>query len=233
MRKNHDECDSVATGGGGGSAAAGISIPVGDSDYGEDSAFLGLASQDGHSTGSQGLIAETTEQTRTIFRYKAVVVMVLITSATLVAAWTYSYTSHSEQDKFAAQFQADSTKVWEAFGSNLDKTLGLLDSVAVTLVSTVRNDNKTSWPFVTVPNFAVRKAKLLPFTAALNINVLPLVTAEERFRWEAYTLFNDDWVNENMAFQEQWEGFHGPVVYNGTTNPVIHGDFGDLPYNSS
>jgi hypothetical protein len=59
------------------------------------------------------------------------------------------------------------------------------------------------------------------------------VTAEERFRWEAYTLFNDDWVNENMAFQEQWEGFHGPVVYNGTTNPVIHGDFGDLPYNSS
>jgi hypothetical protein len=194
MRKNHDSCEGVATDGGGGgagasggSAAAGIMIPMGggDSDYGEDSAFLGLASQDGHSTSnhsSQGLIAETTQQTRTVFRYKAVVVMVLITSATLVAAWTYSYTSRSEQEKFTAQFHADSTKVWEAFGSNLDKTLGLLDSVAVTLVSMVRNDNETSWPFVTVPNFAIRMSKLLPFTAALNINVLPLVTAEERFR---------------------------------------------------
>jgi hypothetical protein len=243
MPRNHDGCDSGATGGGdgGAAAAAGILIPVGDgggdaSDCEEDSAFFGLASQDGHSGSnhsSQGLIAETTQQTRTVFRYKAVVVMVLITSAILVAAWTYFYTSRSEQEKFTTQFHADSTKVWEAFGSNLDKMLGLLDSVAVTLVSTVRNDDETSWPFVTIPNFAVRMSKLLPFMAALNINVLPLVTVEERFRWEAYTLFNNDWVNENMAFQEHWEGFHGPVVYNGTTNPVIHGDFGNLPYKSS
>jgi hypothetical protein len=147
MPRNHDGCDSGATGGGdgGAAAAAGILIPVGDgggdaSDCEEDSAFFGLASQDGHSGSnhsSQGLIAETTQQTRTVFRYKAVVVMVLITSAILVAAWTYFYTSRSEQEKFTTQFHADSTKVWEAFGSNLDKMLGLLDSVAVTLVSTV------------------------------------------------------------------------------------------------
>lgn len=156
--------------------------------------------------------------------------LVLTASATAVATSIYLYISRSEQAQFQSQFRDEAHKIVEAFGSNLDKTLGLFDSVAVALVSTARLSNQ-SWPFVTIPDFAHRMSKLLPHTLAVNINVLPLVTPEERRAWEAYSVANDKWVNEGMKFQENWDRFHGPVVYNGTRRGVIHGDFGDLPYN--
>jgi hypothetical protein len=33
-----------------------------------------------------------------------------------------------------------------------------------------------------------------------------------------------------MAIQETWDGYYGPVIYNGTKYGVIHSDYGNLPY---
>lgn len=179
---------------------------------------------------SQGEQVIAKQETIDVFRLKLVVLLVLMVSAASIASAVFIYLSKAEQNQFEEEFLDQSHKVLEAIGSSLDKTFGLFDSVAVAFVSFARATNQ-KWPFVTMPDFALRMSKLLPLTDAVNINILPLVTSQNREAWEAYSLTNEHWINEGMAFQESWDGYHGPVVYNGTTNGVIHGDFGNLPYN--
>jgi hypothetical protein len=106
----------------------------------------------------------------------------------------------------------------------------MLDSVAVALVSHAIFANET-WPFVTLPNHAVRMSKILPLSDAFMATFLPKVTPENREAWEKYSVENDWWVNEATAVQETWDAYSGPIVYNGTKNEFIHGDFDVVPAN--
>jgi hypothetical protein len=175
-------------------------------------------------------IAIANGATKTIFRIKFVALGVLVGSAAILASSVYSYLSRGELRQFRRQHKSDSLKVLEAIGSSIDKTLGLLDDLAISFLSVARVTNQ-SWPFVTMPDFAVRMTKILPLTDAIVVNVLPIVKGSERKEWEAYSLAHDDWVNEGMAVQEAWEGYYGPVVYDGIPNGIVHSDFENLPYN--
>lgn len=94
--------------------------------------------------------------------------LVLTVAAATVVTSMYLYISRTEQNRtdqlrkeqtqFQAQFWEDTNKVVEAIGSNLDKTLRLLDSVAVTLVAIVGISIQI-WPYVTIPDFALRMSK--------------------------------------------------------------------------
>jgi hypothetical protein len=170
------------------------------------------------------------KETAAVVRLKVIVVFVLVAFTTLVSTVVYFYLSSSEQEQFESQYHDDSRKVLQGMGISLDQTLGSFDGLAVALVSQARETNQ-SWPFVTVPDFAVRMSKLLPLTKAININILPIVTPEQRSDWEEYTVQNDDWINQGMAVQEAWYGYYGPVIYNGTQFGTVHGDFGDIPLN--
>jgi hypothetical protein len=196
--------------------------------------------------------------TQHVAMLRLVVGLVLICSAVGVALSTNFYITDSENDQFKTQFKDDSEKVLQAIGSryvdchvhlevrpkrqpshtlafvsrSLDKTLGLLDGLAVSLVSMARYGNQT-WPCVSMPNLAVRMAKLLPLTDAVNINILPIVTPSTRAKWEDYTLHHGGWVDEAVAVQAKWEDYYGPVIYNGEHSHVIHGDFEDIPLNTT
>jgi hypothetical protein len=174
--------------------------------------------------------AIATDETKDLFRLKLVVASVLVSSAIGVALSAYLFITWSEEEAFHAQFAGDSEKVLSAIGLSLDKTLGLMDGLAVTYVSFASYANQT-WPCVTLPNFGVRMSKVVPLTDAVNINFLPIVTKKTRATWESYSRENDGWVNEAVAIQDHWDGYFGPIVYNGTHNHVIHGDFDDIPQN--
>jgi hypothetical protein len=163
---------------------------------------------------------------------RLLVVLVLVISTVAASFSIHSYLTKSETERFESQFKDDSHKILEAAGSSLDKTLGLLDSIAVSLVSEADFTNQ-SWPFVTMPNFAVRMAKILPLTDAIIINVLPYVKNDLRAEWEAYTVSQHGWVEQSMKIQDHWEGYYGPIVYNSPPNGVLHSDFANLPYNET
>jgi hypothetical protein len=171
-------------------------------------------------------------ETVAVTRLRLVVVLVLVISTVAASFSIHSYLTRSETERFESQFHDDSHKILEATGSTLDKTLGLLDSIAVLYVSEADFTNQ-SWPFVTMPNFAVRMAKVLPLTDAIIINVLPYVKNELRAEWEAYTVSQHGWVEQSMKIQDHWEGYYGPIVYNSPPNGVLHSDFADLPYNET
>ena len=83
-----------------------------------------------------------------------------------------------------------------------------MDSLSVTMVSYARDQNET-WPFVTLPDFGPRMAKLLPQTDAMLIAIVPIVKPYQRKRWETYSIQNDEWVNQSINIQETWDGYYG------------------------
>lgn len=170
-------------------------------------------------------------ETKAVGRTKLAVLLVMVVSATVVAASVFLYLSGTEQAQFEKQFIEDSHKVLESFGSSLGKSFGMLDELAVNLVAFSKATNQT-WPFVTTPSFAARMAKLVPSTSAVNINILHIVTPEDREEWDTYSVENDQWVNEAMEVQETFDGYYGPIVYNGTKNVGVHSDFGAVPLNA-
>jgi hypothetical protein len=199
----------------------------------DNDSVISCSAGDDSTPGSQSDQSESIAkaETKDLFRLKFIVVTVLVCSAVGVALWAYLYVTWNEQALFEKQFDGDTDKILQALGTAWDKTLGLMDGLAITFVSSARDKNQT-WPCVTLPDFAVRMSKVVPLTDAVNINVLPIVTRETRSKWEAYTRENDGWVNEAVALQDTWDGYFGPIVYNGTHNHVIHGDFHDIPRNT-
>jgi hypothetical protein len=172
------------------------------------------------------------QETQDVFRLKLVVLFVLVIAAIGTAACVFVYLKNSEESLFLNQFEGDSTKIFDAIGSNLEKTLGSLDSFGVTMVSAARMTNQ-SWPFVTIPDFAVRMAKVLPLSDAIVLYFNPVVSPDQRETWEKYSVKNHHWINESMAVQAKWDGYYGPKENSEDYWPIIHGDFGDIPRNTT
>jgi hypothetical protein len=158
--------------------------------------------------------------------------VVLVCSALGVALATYFYISKSEQSNFESQFHDDTQKIFESIESTIDKTLGLFDGLAVTMVSYARASGE-EWPFVTLPDFGVRLAKILPLSKAIAIYLIPVITSAKRSKWEAYTTSKDDWVNDTLEVQYTWDGYYGPTIDHWEPQGEIHGDFGAIPRNET
>ena len=168
--------------------------------------------------------------TKKVLHMKLLVIAILIVSAFTLAVCAYSLIKKSETKQFESKFGYDAHKVFEAIGSSIDKTFGLLDGFAVTLVSYAK-DKEDKWPFVTLPDFGPRMAKLLPQTQAVFVGVVPIVKPDQREDWEAYSIQNDEWVNQSIAIQDTWDGFYGPIVYDWEKRGTIYGDYGDIEPN--
>jgi hypothetical protein len=169
-------------------------------------------------------------ETKEVAHHKLLVLLILLVSATIIATCVFVYISKGETSRFEDKFNNDATKVIDAIGSSLHRTLGLLDFHAVTSVSHARNQNAT-WPFVTIPDFGADMAKLLPLTDATVITMLPIVSPELREVWEAYSVENDNWVNQTIALQEKWVGFRGEINHGWQPKGSIYGDDGVIETN--
>ena len=115
--------------------------------------------------------------------------------------------------------------------ASLDSTFGSLDSLATGLVSYAKASNQT-WPFVTVPDFAIHAAKMISNCDAIIVGVLALVATEKRAQWERYTITNNQWVNASVQLQADYAFFNGPLEYDTSKyDGVVYGDFGPIEQN--
>jgi hypothetical protein len=71
-------------------------------------------------------------------------------------------------------------------GQNLDRIFLASDAFAVSAASHAAHTNQT-WPFVTIPNFAVRAEKIRSLCGAVYVNTYHTVEQEQRGEWERYT----------------------------------------------
>jgi len=140
---------------------------------------------------------------RTVCSLKILLFLVLAASATAVALLTYYFTSQWETKQFVVQFGEDSNKVMQSIGTSLDLTLEGLDALTVSMVSSAKATNQV-WPYVTIPDFAVKAEKIRILSKAVYLNVYALVPAEERSMWEDYAAFKGrGWVEETLNVFEK------------------------------
>jgi hypothetical protein len=215
-----------------------ISVPQGDDDAFSTSS-AGSRSTDCSSEdlrrGTEGegahadLVKEQQEgiaraETRSVRSLRAIVLVVLVLSAVGVALAVYFYTSTTEQAQFERGFEGDVVKVFDGIGRSIENTLVNLDTFQTTIASEAKATGQR-WPFVTVPDFAVRGTKIRMQSDGYSISYSVLVTRGQKSEWEAYALNHSGWVNESMAFQERSPNYYGPVMYNHTISEVIWGDY--------
>jgi hypothetical protein len=173
---------------------------------------------------------DSKKETKDVLYLKLLVSFILVVSATTIASCVYVYITRNETAQFESKFKNDADKVLAAVGSSLHRTLGVLDNLGVTFVSYARDQND-SWPFVTLPNFGARAAKLLPLTDSILFSLLPIIHPDQRKEWEEYSVNHDSWVNESLSLQESWEGYYGPINHDWEPRDRIFGDNGDIEAN--
>jgi hypothetical protein len=178
----------------------------------------------------------TKRDAKRVWRMKLLVVLILMISAISIAVLVYIHVTNYEIQYFHEQFYNDADKVYNAIGSSFELTLSTLNAFSILLVTYSQNKyqegtngTKTAWPFVTLPNFAGQASKLLPITNGLYIAVLPIVTPSQKEAWEEYAYQHDDWVNESLALQEVWDGYHGNISYDWPRSESIYDNF-DIVY---
>jgi hypothetical protein len=173
------------------------------------------------------------QESRDINRFKVIVVLILLAVAVVSSSCVVVFIKKAEQDQFEERFHDDALKVLESVRNSIDNTLMPLDNLAVALVSHANARNE-EWPYVTIDDFAVRVAKILPLTDAIWITVLPVVTPEKRQQWENYSRSHDDWVVKSFAIQDTWELYYGPknLTFDAEAAAEINGNFGILEANT-
>jgi hypothetical protein len=153
------------------------------------------------------------DEHKAVIRLRLLLLLVLLGSTVGFAFATHYYVSRFETTALEEQFQADATKVLSSVGASLDFTMGAVDSLVVNMVS-YAHESQSKWPFVTVPDFAVRAAKIKALSNALLLAVYPVVKSDTRSRWERYTVNHDAWVKEGMTLQEKDGSFRGAMDFN-------------------
>jgi hypothetical protein len=168
-------------------------------------------------------------ETRNVNRFRVVIAIVLILSTITMAVTIYFFVKRSEINIFRDMFDADANKVLDGLGESIKSNLGAMDAFASMMVSTAKHTNQT-FPFVTIPTFAIKASKLLTLCDGFALTTQTVVNANQRLKWEAYTMENQGWVNETKEVQEL-DVFYNDVVTYGDEHPsTIFGLNGTLPY---
>jgi hypothetical protein len=162
-----------------------------------------------------------------VVRLRLIVIFVLLLSTMSVSLVVSLFATNAETREFENRFRDSSAKVMEALGGALDRTRGAADALSVILVAYSKTTNAT-WPFVTVPNFAVHAAKIQGLSKSEMVAVCPYVEDSQRAEWEAYSMQNAFWVNETIQMQKEDPNFYGPIIENWTASGTIYGNKGPV-----
>ena len=85
------------------------------------------------------------------------------------------------------QFENYAREVVAVARQNVNSSFLAIESFAVTISSDASSSNMT-WPFVTVPNFAAKAARLAKQTNGYLVGTAPIVQESQRKEWDDFSL---------------------------------------------
>jgi hypothetical protein len=188
-------------------------------------------SKHNNNNGGEGLLAK--DETRSVNRVRIYVGAVIVLSTLTMALTFYFFVRNSEQKTFERSFTADANKVLNGIGDSVKANLAAMDSFASNMVSIAKQTNQT-FPFVTIPKFAIKASKLLSLCHGFTLSTQPVVAVNQRTKWEAYTKQSHEWVNETKQIQQLDVFYHDVVEYGGEENltTIIGRNGTTLPYDN-
>jgi len=153
-------------------------------------------------------------QSKGVIRMRRFIAVLLLLFAGLVSWGVYSVMALLETNSFQSQFAEDATKIFHSYATSLDLTLGAMDFMALNMASYARSSGQ-EWPFVTIPDFAVRAEKTRALTNAVYLNLYNYVESDQRYEWEAYSAeHGPEWIKEGMAVQKRQQIFQDQMAEN-------------------
>lgn len=110
----------------------------------------------------------------------------------------------SRHSQSFSQFLGLANRIAHNFNTRIHDQLLALDSFSIAVTSVALNSGMT-WPMVTIPDFAVRGCTARQQMKAETIGIFPVVTAESRQEWEAYSILNQNWINDAREWEVEKE----------------------------
>ncbi|KAG7359286.1 adenylate and guanylate cyclase catalytic domain containing protein [Nitzschia inconspicua] len=163
----------------------------------------------------------TEKETRAVHKLKILVFGSLFLSMVAVVLTAYFLTSKAEQDNFELQFHDDAYKLLGNMGQNVERIFEASDAFVANIASFAAHTNQT-WPFVTIPDFAVRAEKVRSMCGAVYVNTYHVVQDNQRAEWEAYTAEVGPGVaRKSIAAIAEYDGMDWPISTNYTEWNVI------------
>jgi hypothetical protein len=156
------------------------------------------------------------EETRCVLYLRFLTFAFLAVTTIAVAIAVHHLLRRAEVDKFHESFHDNAGKVLEAVGTIMENTLMAVDSFAVSLTSyahTIQQVTKAnqSWPFVTLPDMAVRSSKLRSLSKIFLFSIYHYIAHDNRVAWEAYAAANKGWIDEGIDTQKTDPTFRGKI----------------------
>jgi hypothetical protein len=132
----------------------------------------------------------------------------------------FLYHSAAREKKFKETFDTEKLKVYDSMARNLEKKVGSLDFFSTLVISQARN-SKSTWPFVTVPDFPNRLSKLLSRGTAISLFMSVSVEPKHCVQWEQYASNKNIIVLESLQIMETDKNVYGSIDWNSTVVPVV------------
>lgn len=142
-------------------------------------------------------------ETRGINILRCVVLILLITVATLASVGVYFFSLQTETRKFEDDFETNARLIIDSFQRSVGRELGAIHSMSTSITSLVRATMQ-EFPYVTIPEFELRGSDLRIQADALIVHWMPLVTDEQRVAWEEFAMQNRDQVDLAFEEDEKW-----------------------------
>ena len=151
------------------------------------------------------------KESQIVQRLRILMLIALVCSAIAVSLAIYFYLHGAETEDFEIQFNSDAAKLLDSIGKTIDDTMGATDAFIVKMISYAHDSNST-WPFVTMPHFALHATKVLKINKAIQLSVRPIVYQHQRDQWEAYANASNGWIQESLDIQEKLEDWRFPII---------------------
>ncbi|CAB9517946.1 Receptor-type guanylate cyclase gcy [Seminavis robusta] len=146
---------------------------------------------------SNGSGAASDGASRSIYRTKLYMALVLTVLATVIAILTHRYASSLDKSKFEQQFQDDAQEIIKISQNNAFKAFSTLEDFSRTITSLGNfKAGNESFPLLTIPDFEIRAKYFQEMTGSSWMTFIPLVDEETRSAYENYTLENQGWVQK-------------------------------------
>jgi hypothetical protein len=138
-------------------------------------------------------------ETRVVSYLRLAALLVLVITAVVVCTGVHYYASNNEQEAFLAEYENSALQVMDHFHDSVERNLAAVASLSTDITSYAQRENLT-FPFVTMPDFALKGAHLRILSGAFIIQYRPLVMPEKREEWEIFTQQNRGQIDQ--AFEQ-------------------------------
>lgn len=130
-------------------------------------------------------------------RLRQIVIILFVYLAVFTPLVIYIRSRTNEVVSFENEFESLGSQVMSSFGIRFSRLYNAIDSLSIAATSFAINTNRT-WPYVTMYDYDLRAQSALALATTGQMTFAPLVTEENRVKWEEYSAANLWWISEAM-----------------------------------